>query len=158
MFFLFLEVTSVPFHKYYSKSKDDHFYTTNKHEVDASDDYTHLSVACHIYPTQVPGSLPFYRYFNGHNSFYTLYGTEIGATTPGDVGKFGYRSEGVAGYCYPQQEAGSIPLYRYYKHERTYDHYYTTDASDIGTTILGQVGRDGYKFEGVACYVPSKER
>ena len=33
------------------------------------------------------------------------------------------------------------------------DHFYTTNAAEIGTTTAGQVGQHGYLSEGVACYV-----
>ena len=43
-------------------------------------------------------------------------------------------------------------LYRYWKRSVS-DHFYTTNAAEIGTTIAGQVGQHGYSSEGVACYV-----
>ena len=60
----------------------------------------------------------------------------------GIKGKYGYASEGVAGYCFSNQKAGTIPLYRHYGNG---DHFYTTTA--------GSMGHYGYKSEGIACYV-----
>ena len=68
------------------------------------------------------------------------------------LGKHGYQSEGTAGYCYPKKTKETIPLYRYWN-LRVNNHFYTTNAKEIGTTIPGQVGKYGYKSEGIACYV-----
>ena len=68
----------------------------------------------------------------------------------GVVGNYGYKSEGIAGYCYPQEEAGTIPLYRYHGNG---DHFYTTDPAEIGTVVPGAVGHHGYKAEGITCHV-----
>ena len=100
------------------------------------------------------GSVPLYCYWNTAVSdhFYTTNSQEIGTTTPGSIGQHGYICEGIAGYCFLRPVAGTVPLYRYYKGS-VYDHFYTTNAAEIGTAIHGQVGRDGYQSEGVACYV-----
>ena len=68
----------------------------------------------------------------------------------------GYFLEGVAGYCYPGPVEGlaieAIPLYRYYNGGSN-DHFYTTDAEEIGPTVSGTVGKGGYTSEGTVCYV-----
>ena len=84
--------------------------------------------------------------------FYTTNAAEIGTTTPGSTGQYGYVSEGIAGYCFPSAAAGTVPLYRYWKGSVS-DHFYTTNAAEIGTTKSGQAGNYGYVSEGVACYV-----
>ena len=33
------------------------------------------------------------------------------------------------------------------------NHFYTTSQDEIGTTILGQVGKDGYMSQGIAGHV-----
>ena len=48
--------------------------------------------------------------------------------------------------------AGTVPLYRYWNPSSA-DHFYTTNADEIGTTTSGEVGRYGYHSEGIACYV-----
>merc|ERR1711976_1061410 len=45
----------------------------------------------------------------------------------------------------------SIPFYRYYK-SNGFDHFYTTNPKEIGTTKKGEVGNHGYKSEGIAGY------
>ena len=42
------------------------------------------------------------------------------------------------------------PFYRYFKEDGT-DHFYTTDISEIKTTVPGQTGEHGYTSEGIAC-------
>jgi len=44
-----------------------------------------------------------------------------------------------------------VPVHRYY-HDSSHDHFYTTNANEIGTITNGQVGNNGYKSEGVAFY------
>ena len=75
-----------------------------------------------------------------------------GTAVQGVIGNHGYVSEGIAGYCYPAPRSGLIPLYRYYQ-ASVIDHFYTTNANEIGTTVHGQVGHHGYKSEGITCYV-----
>ena len=47
---------------------------------------------------------------------------EIGTTSVGQIGKHGYKSEGIAGYCYPRRLRGTIALHRYYN-AITKDHF-----------------------------------
>lgn len=113
-------------------------------------------VACKLLNGELPGTVPLYRYFHhgAIDHFYTTNSAEIGTTTPGDTGEHGYQSEGIiVCYCYGTQEPGTTPLYRYWNFENT-DHFYTADADEIGeTTTPGQVGKLGYTYKGVACYV-----
>ena len=145
---------AVPFYRYWNGR--DHFYTTNAAEIGTTSKgqhglhgYTSEGTACHIFTHQVPQSQPLYRYWNGKNHFYTQNWREIGTTTIGVRGAHGYVSEGVAGYCFPSAEVGTVPLYRYYNGE----HFYTTNAKEIGTTTHGVVGRHGYRSEGIVCHV-----
>ena len=98
------------------------------------------------------GMVPLYRYYQGahQDHFYTTNPHEIGTVVPG-VARNGYTSEGIAGYCYPHLRDGTVPLYRYWRSDT--DHFYTTNASEIGTTVPGVTGRFGYQYEFVACYV-----
>ena len=41
----------------------------------------------------------------------------------------------------------TTPLYRYWN-PKTIDHFYTTNANEIGTTVSGRRGRHGYTSEG----------
>ena len=95
------------------------------------------------------GLIPLYRYYNGEH-FYTTGAGEIGTITPGATGSFGYKCEGIAGYCYPSSASWLNPLYRYWNGK---EHFYTTNAGEIGTITIGATGSFGYKYEGVACYL-----
>ena len=169
---------ALPFHRYWNSAIGDHFYTLNPTEIGTTTPgqigehgYTSEGVQCKIFARPVAGTVRLYRYWlagNRGDHFYTLNQSEIGTTTPGMTGNFGYVSEadgfssvpgiteGVAGYCYPGPVEGlaieAIPLYRYYNGGSN-DHFYTTDAEEIGTTVSGTVGKGGYTSEGIVCYV-----
>lgn len=129
----------------------DHFYTLDPKEPGiVPGKYASEGIACLISTKNGAGLAPLYRYYNRRDHFYTLNASEIGTTTSGAVGKYGYKSEGIAGYCLPSKAIGSIPLYRYYN---GVDHFYTTNAQEIGTTTVGAVGKYNYRSEGIACYV-----
>jgi len=150
----------VPLYRYRRnrKSGSDHFYTTNKQEMGtvtpgSTGTYGYISqgVACKLLIAGAYGSsVPLYRYFRGKNEdtshFYTTNENDIGTITPGSTGKHGYRSEGIAGYCFSSQVEDTVPLHRYYNSGTT-DHFYTTDWGELGN------GKNGYEYEGVQCYV-----
>ena len=147
-------------YRYWKSSVSDHFYTTNIHEIGTAaggitghHGYVSEGTQCLLYTRQVAGTVPLYRYWKlaVSDHFYTT-SQEIGTTNPGVAGQHGYVSEGITGYCFPDAVAGTVPLYRYWKGSVS-DHFYTTNAAEIGTTTPGQVGRYGYSSEGVACYV-----
>ena len=148
-------------YRYWNSILGDHFYTTNSNEIgttipgETKKGYKSEGIQCLIFKTQVPDSQPLLRYWNEDigDHFYTLSASEIGTTVLGEVGKFGYKFEGTAGYCFPKGEAGNSPLFRYYKNQ-THDHFYTTNSNEIGTTVSGETGNHGYTSEGIVCYVP----
>ena len=94
-----------------------------------------------------------YRYWNGKDHFYTTNVNEIGTTTYALKGHHGYTCEGVACYVSSVKVSGYVPLYRYWNGK---DHFYTTNAHEIGTDVYGVKGKYGYTCEGIAGYVPSK--
>ena len=96
-------------------------------------------------------AVPFYRYWNGKNHFYTTNKNEIGTTTPGTIGHYNYTFERVECLIHANQVVGSVPLYRYFQYQLL-DHFYTTDADEIGTTTRDQFGKHGYRSEGVSGY------
>ena len=148
-------------YRYWKLSISDHFYTTNIYEIGTRSrghrghhGYISEGTQCLLYTRQVRGTVPLYRYWKADvgDHFYTTNRHEIGTTTPGRAGRHGYVSEGITGYCFPHAVAGTVPLYRYWQLRHS-DHFYTTDAREIGTTTPGHVGRHSYKSEGVVCYV-----
>jgi len=149
-------------HRYWHEGNHDHFYTTNGGEIGTTEKghvgnhgYKSEGPAFLIFTQQLHGTVPVYRYWkeDGHDHFYSANPAEIGATNVGQVGNFGYKCEGVLGYVAAHDFAGSTPIYRYWN-EQTKDHFFTSDAAEIGATQVGQVGNHGYKCEGVLGYVP----
>ena len=139
--------------RYFNSRITDHFYTANWGELGCGKNGWRVQgVTCIMHSRKVHGTVPIYRYWNGKDHLYTTNRQEIGVTHPGHVGHHGYRSEGILGYCYPKWVPGTVPLYRYYKLHGQ-DHFYTTNIHEIGTRVPGVVGKYGYKFERVACYV-----
>jgi len=149
-------------HRYYHEGLHDHFYTTNGGEIGTTEKghvgsggYKSEGPAFDIFTQQLHGLVPVYRYYQDaiHNHFYTENAGEIGTTHAGQVGNHGYKCEGILGYVAPHEFSGSIPIYRY-NNDQVQDHFYTTNAGEIGTTHVGQVGNNGYKFEGILGHVP----
>jgi hypothetical protein len=143
--------TLVPIHRFYNAHTIDHFYTNSL--GDASHGYTSEGIAFQLSPTPAPGLVPVYRYWRAEvkDHFYTTNSGEIGAVNPGVSGKFGYVCQGVLGYISPNSIPGTIPVYRYWK-ESVADHFYTTNASEIGTVVNGSTGNHGYVCEGILGY------
>jgi len=151
----------VPVYRYWNAGLTDHFYTTNAGEIGTTvsgqagnHGYVSEGVAFHVFSHPHPGLLPVYRYNNDgkHNHFYTTNVGEIGTTQAGQAGNRGYVCEGVLGYVSPNPFHGGVPVYRYNKDDS--DHFYTTNAGEIGKTNAGEVGNHGYKSEGILGYVP----
>jgi uncharacterized protein DUF5648/N,N-dimethylformamidase beta subunit-like protein len=60
----------------------------------------------------------------------------------------GYVKQGIAGYVYSSQVAGTVPLYRLYNLNEI-DHFYTADVKERNSAI----DYSGYADEGIAGYV-----
>ena len=115
----------------------------------------HTNIIIMVYPVTA-GIVPFLRYWNNIDHFYTTNLQEIGTDTVGHIGRSGYKSEGIVGSIHDTPDRGTIPLYRYWN---GLDHFYTTKSDDIGTTVVGVTGKHNYKSEGIAGYCfPNKRR
>ena len=156
-----ISACKIPLYRYWAPRQVDHFYTTNANEIGTTrrgqtgrHGYISEGIQCYLQSNRVACSVPLYRYWKpqGSDHFYTTNANEIGTTVHGRVGRHGYRSEGIVGYCYPYQVPGTVPLYRYWKPHGV-DHFYTTNINEIGTAVPGRLGRHGYVAEGVQCYV-----
>jgi len=151
---------TVPVYRYFHSGFHDHFYSANASEIGTTQHgtagnfgYSSEGVGFQLFTHQLSGLIPVYRYFleANHDHFYTHNAGEIGASQPGQVGKFGYKCEGVLGYISASQVPGTVPIFRYW-HEANKDHFYTHNAGEIGTTQEGATGNHGYKCEGVLGY------
>jgi len=139
---------ATPFYRYYHSGIMDHFYTRDWNELrwGSQNAWKYERTECKIHGSQVPGTVPLYRYWGSNDHFYTTNINEIGTARPGQRGKYNFVSEGVAGYCYPRPGRGLKPLYRFYHEGRHVNHFYK--CSDRNTP-------GGYKYEGVQCYLPA---
>jgi hypothetical protein len=149
-------------HPYWHEAHHDHFYTTNGAEIGTTEKghvgnhgYKCDGTIFNIFAHHHHGLVPVHRYWQDqhHDHFYTTNAAEIGTTNVGQAGNHGFKYEGVLGYVSPTEFYGGIPLYRY-NQEHHHDHFYTTNAAEIGTTHVGHTGNHGYKFEGILGYVP----
>lgn len=127
-------------YRYWSQGCGDHFYTTNKNEIQRGSHYHLEGIQCMVFDSQQPGTVPLYRYYNSNNCdhFYTINWNEL------KEGADGYKYEAPAGYVYSNQVTGTIPWYRYWC-SAIGDHFYTTDPNNEKL--------EGYSAEGIACYV-----
>ena len=101
-----------------------------------------------------PQIVPLYQYWNSHihDHFYTRSIQEIGVTVPGQHGRHRYIAQGVACHLLSAPCSGVVPLHRYYVGGHHGNHFYTTNAGEIGTTTVSRRGKHGYVYEGVAGY------
>lgn len=102
--------------------------------------------------THLPGTVPFYRYYNSAPSvtdhFYTI--DDRGASIPGANGTSWVRENpDHEGYVFPSAQTGTTPLYRYWNPVLG-DHFYTIDPNELGPS-----GSKGYSFERIEAYVYS---
>lgn len=101
MIFITLFVANtVPLYRYWNGRIRDHFYTTDLSELNrGGKGYRYEGIAAYCDEEPLPGvNRPFHRYWNGVDHFYTLSPSEIGTTTIGARGNYGYVYEGIT--CY----------------------------------------------------------
>lgn len=152
----------VPVYRYGHPKIHDHFYTVDSEEIGPITHgkkgklgYISEGIAFHVFTHHHTGLVPVHRYYldSVKDHFYTTSGEEIGTTEIGKTGHQSYVYERVMGYCSPSEFFGGAPVFRYYN-AATKDHFYTTNASEIGTTTVGDTGAHGYTYEGILGYVP----
>ncbi|KAJ7776253.1 hypothetical protein B0H16DRAFT_1003571 [Mycena metata] len=139
----------VPLFEIYAPANTVHFYTVDDSTITSamqSDVYTFNGVAALIFPTTEPSTVPFFCLVNTGIStfFYTTSATERSSALAS-----GYSDDGIAGYVYPTQICGSVPLYRAHFIGANADYLYTTSAAERDNAVLNQ----GFVDEGIAGYV-----
>ena len=131
-------ITLSPVYRFYNPASGDHFYTASDAEKNivantSYSGYLFEGIAFYAYASQVNGSVPVYRSFNGTTGdhFYTTSNTEKDAS--------GYTYESIAFYAYTSQLNGSSPVFRLFD-GTTSDHFYTISASEKSRAIISSLG------------------
>lgn len=129
---------SVPIFRYFSRNgSKDHLYTANINEKGngSNSDYIFEGIAFFAFSTQVPGTVPVYRYFhpgaNLGDHFYTLNQSDVS-------GNPAYSYEGIAFYAYNQQINNSVPIHRYWNSSID-DHFYSKNNSEVAAKPSGYI-------------------
>jgi len=136
-------VPTVPLYRYWNPSLYNHFYTTDFGVLGSGGGgYTYEGVECHVFASQVPGTVALKHYYCADNGdhFYTTDPNEPGSGLPC------YQFQGIECYVYSSQVSGTVPLYRYYE-PNALDHFYTTNFNELRNGALG------WYLEGPQCYV-----
>lgn len=126
--------------RYWNASIRDWLYDTSPNFINGAYGYNYDSTEAYTLKTQLPGSLPFKKYWNptAQISYYT--------TADRQEGLYGYYYSYTIGYIYPTQQPNTVPLYYYYNEGAT-TYFYTITRNDSG------YGQWGYKYNGIAGYV-----
>nr|VWO97675.1 Galactokinase (EC (Galactose kinase) [Ganoderma boninense] len=113
-----------------------------------SETATDHGIAAYILPadTQAPTAVPLFRLYSAKNRdhYLTANATDRDAT----LNRGNYVSDGIAGYVYPDQECGTVPLWRLNNHV-VLDNFFTTDQAEV----YDFVDQLGYHDLGAMAYV-----
>jgi hypothetical protein len=124
--------TSMPVFRFFSATNWEHFYTTNASEV-INPDFAYEGTTYNVFSSRLTNTRAIYRCV-------APYGKHFLST---DSRCEGNVVEGLMGFIYNQQVAGSKPLYRKV-HRPTNDHLATLDANE---------GGNAYQYEYILGYV-----
>jgi hypothetical protein len=152
--YLYPSQTSLPVYRFWSDLYLGHFYTIS--EADRNyimatwpDVWQYEGIVWYANTTQVPGTLPVYRFWSdlylGH--FYTISEADrdyIMATWP-DVWQY----EGIAWYANTTQVPGTLPVYRFWS-DLYLGHFYTISEAD--RDYIMATWPDVWQYEGIAYY------
>jgi peptidoglycan hydrolase-like amidase len=127
-----------PIYRFLNISNGDHFYTASDAEKDivantSKSGYLFEGIAFYAHSTQVNGSVPVYRSYNGSIShhLYTTSSTEKDAS--------GYSYENIAFYAFPNQTNDTSPVYRLYNSSGG-DHFYTISDQERNNLLTTDQG------------------
>ncbi|KAF7374149.1 hypothetical protein MSAN_00296300 [Mycena sanguinolenta] len=137
-----------PFAELYIPSETAHIYTiynNNVTSVFTNPGTQYLGIVALIFSIQDPSTVPFYCLRNNAATawLYTANETERSTALAS-----GYMELFTAGYIYPSQICGSVPLYRLHLLGANSDYIYTTSVTDRENAITS-----GFTYEGIAGYV-----
>lgn len=133
-----------------------HLYTTSIDEFNnASSEYADEGIACYVYDRPQARTIPMFRFNKGDDYIFTS-----SAEGFNNILLNGYNFEGVAFYAYSRaltkvddtilvtETERTVPLYSLYADE----HFYTISLDEVLAA-----NASGWKVEGIACYVFSKQ-
>jgi hypothetical protein len=139
-------VAPVPLYRLYNPAAEDHFYTADAVERDATlarGNYHSEGIAAWVLPVKQPGTAPLYRLYDGNDHFYTISAAERDRATAS-----GYRSDGEVAFVFIDPQPGTVP-FRRLRHPRTGNHFYTISDSEVTSARK----KAGYVEEGNTGYV-----
>ena len=117
--------------------------------INGANHFISEGVAAQILPsdTQAPTAIPLFRLYGADSTDY-FYTTST-AQRDQELGTGKYVSQGVTGYVYPNQECGTVPLFRVHLKQNNMNfNFYTTDQAEVDdfVNMLGydNVGTIGY--------------
>ncbi|KIJ48652.1 hypothetical protein M422DRAFT_97814, partial [Sphaerobolus stellatus SS14] len=117
-----------------------------------SEDVRYMGVRAYMFPTQQPGTVPLYGFSqNDVDRMFVLAladGSEPPSPTGYQPGTSPLTGNNIAGYFYPTQVCGSVPLYQLFSSQIT-DHFYTTDEQERQLLISENL----YADLGIIAYV-----
>lgn len=139
-------------YRFWNPGVGSHFYTASTVERDGliqnSPFWFYEANAYHIYNNPVTNTLPVYRFWSDKNQvhFYTISEAEknhLVANADPNV----WRYEGIAFYSFKNNQAGLVPVYRFW-HKQRQRHFYT--ISELEKSNLQN--DSNWNFEGIAYY------
>jgi hypothetical protein len=145
--------------RFYSTLLSSHFYTGSENEffyvMNTFPDsvWRFEYVAYYAYATQEAGTYPVYRFWSPvyKSHFYTISEAEKNYVV-NSLSNF-WNFEGVAWYAYPANQAGQLPVYRFWS-DHFGKHFYTTSAAERDYLINSFDDRV-WRYEGIAWSVPN---
>ncbi|KAJ7734991.1 hypothetical protein B0H16DRAFT_134628 [Mycena metata] len=138
-----------PFTQVYVPASTQHVYSIYNNNVTnffvGNPSAQYQGIAAFIFSIQDTSTVPFYCL---HNSAVTAFLYTANQTELAIALASGYTLSFTAGYIYPTQICGSVPLYRLHFIAANSDYIYTTSVTDRENAIAM-----GFTYEGVAGYV-----
>ncbi|KIJ46797.1 hypothetical protein M422DRAFT_249532 [Sphaerobolus stellatus SS14] len=121
------------------------------HYATHSEDVTNMGVKAYMFTTQQPGTVPLFSFVRSGVDRMFLLALADGSAPPapaGYVADNSVQTNNTAGYVYPSQICGSIPLYHLFSADIV-DHLYTTDQVEKEALL----SFNNYTDQGIIAYV-----
>ena len=152
--------TTTPVYRFWSDTKQGHFYTSSATERDSiiatypTNVWSYEGTAYNAFGVQSVGTTPIYRFWSDdkQHHFFTASATEkdlVIATYPSHVWNY----EGIAYYAYATEQPSSTALYRFWSDTKQ-GHFYTASAAEKDY-VIATYPANVWNYEGIAWYVPT---